>query len=136
MAKGVCRRVVAVAVAAGAAVLGFPAPSGAATVIIVRPGQSIQAAVDAASPGDTILVEPGSYAEPGVACPANPAQKCAVAITKDGISLVGLTQGQRQVVLVNPGGQDVGIQVARTGDPGCLADPAIRVQGSLVKGFT
>src|SRR5215471_11716838 len=136
MAKGVCRRVVAVAVAAGAAVLGFPAPSGAATVIIVRPGQSIQAAADAASPGDTILVEPGIYAEPGVACPANPAQTCGVAITKDSISLIGLTEGQRQVVLVNPGGQDVGVQVAKTGDPACLSDPAKTVHGSLVRGLT
>ena len=51
MAGGVYARVVAVAVAAGAAVLGFPALSGAATAIIVRPGPSIQAAVDAASPG-------------------------------------------------------------------------------------
>src|SRR5229473_7430742 len=133
---GVSTRVVAVTVAAGAAVLGFPALSGAATTIIVRPGQSIQAAVDAASPGDTILIEPGSYAEPGVACPANPAQTCGVAISKDGISLIGLTQGGRQVVLVNPGGQDVGIQVARTGDPACLHDPARRIRGSLVRGLT
>jgi len=90
-------RVVAIVLAAGAAVLGFPALSGAATTIIVRPGQSIQAAVSAASPGDTILVEPGSYAEPGVACPANPAQTCGVAISKDGISLIGLMHGRRQV---------------------------------------
>jgi parallel beta-helix repeat protein len=38
--------------------------------------------------------------------------------------------------LVNPGGQDVGIQVAKTSDPACLTDPAQTVQGSLVKGFT
>src|SRR6266567_978627 len=136
MAERVGARVGVIAVAATAAVLGFPAVSGAATTIIVRPGQSIQAAVDAASPGDTILVEPGSYSEPGVACPANPAQTCAVAITKDGISLIGLTRGRRQVVLVNPGGQDVGIQVARTGDPACLSDPARRISGSLVRGVT
>src|SRR5712691_6462456 len=136
MAGGVSARVVAIVVAASAAVLGFPALSGAATTIIVRPGQSIQAAVDAASPGDTILVEPGSYAEPGVACPANPAQACAVAISKDGISLIGLTRGRRQVVLVDPGGQDVGIQVAKTGEPACLGDPAKRIRGSLVRGFT
>jgi parallel beta-helix repeat protein len=136
MAGRVRARVVAIAVAAGVAVLGFPALSGAATAIIVRPGQSIQAAVDAASPGDTVLVEPGSYAEPGVACPANPAQTCGVAISKDGIGLIGLTHGRHRVVLVNPGGQDVGIQVARTGDPACLSDPASTVQGSLVRGFT
>jgi parallel beta-helix repeat protein len=136
MAGRVRARVVVVVLAAGAAVLGFPALSGAATTIIVRPGQSIQAAVDAASPGDIILVEPGSYAEPGVACPADPAQTCGVAISKDGISLIGLAHGRRGVVLVNPGGQDVGIQVARTGDPACLSDPASTVQGSLVRGFT
>lgn len=136
MARRVGVRLVAIALAVGAAVVGFPAASSAATTIIVRPGQSIQAAVDAASPGDTILVQPGSYAEPGVACPANPAQSCAVAITQDNISLIGLTHGQHGVVLVNPGGQDVGIQVARTGDPGCLSDPAKTVQGSLIRGFT
>lgn len=136
MAGRICGRVVAVALAVGAAVLGFPALSGAATTIIVRPGQSIQAAVDAASPGDTILVEPGSYAEPGVACPADPAHTCGVVIAKDGISLVGLAHGSRRVVLVNPGVQDVGIQVAKTGDPACLSDSAKRVQGSLVRGFT
>jgi hypothetical protein len=82
MADRVYARVVAVAVAAGAAVLGFPAPSGAATAI-VRPANRSRAAVDAASPGDTLFVEPGSYAEPGVACQANPALTCGVAIAKD-----------------------------------------------------
>jgi hypothetical protein len=68
---------------------------GAATAIIVRPGQSTQAAVDAALP-DTVFVEPGSYAEPGIACPANPALTCGVAIAKDSISLIGLMHGRRQ----------------------------------------
>ena len=122
--------------AVGAAVLGFPAPAGAAATVIVRPGQSIQAAVAAAAPGDTIVVEPGRYAGAGVACPANPAQTCGVAIAKDGISLIGLSHGSHRVVLMNPGGQDVGIQVAKTGDPACLSDPAQRVQDSLVRGFT
>ena len=48
-------------------------------------------------PGDTVFVEPGSYAEPGIACPANPAATCGVAIAKDGISLIGLMHGRRQV---------------------------------------
>jgi len=48
-------------------------------------------------PGDTVFVEPGSYAEPGMACPANPALTCGVAIAKDGISLIGLMHGRRQV---------------------------------------
>ena len=31
--------------------------------VVVRPGESIQAAIDAAEPGDVILVEPGTYSE-------------------------------------------------------------------------
>ena len=45
---------------AGAAVAGFPVRSSAATVIIVHPGQSIQAAVDRARPGD----RPGTNSRP------------------------------------------------------------------------
>src|SRR5260370_42220069 len=37
------------------------APASAAATIIVTPGQSIQAGVNAARPGDTVLVEPGVY---------------------------------------------------------------------------
>jgi parallel beta helix pectate lyase-like protein len=44
--------------------------------VVVRPGESIQAAVDAADPGQTITVLAGSYRE-------------NVAITKDGITLRG-----------------------------------------------
>ncbi len=135
MARRAGVQVVAIALVAGAAVVGFPAAAGAAVTITVRPGQSIQAAVDAASPGDTILVKPGRYAEPGVACPADPAQTCAVAITKDGIRLIGLARGGRGVTVVNPGGQDVGIQVAKSGNPACLSDPAETVRGSLVRGL-
>jgi parallel beta-helix repeat protein len=37
--------------------------TGAAENIYVSPGESIQAAVDRSSPGDTILVKPGEYNE-------------------------------------------------------------------------
>ena len=39
------------------------ATTAEAAVIKVSPGESIQAAIDVAFPGDTILVEPGIYEE-------------------------------------------------------------------------
>ena len=66
------------AIALGVA-LGAPnaaAASSVAKVIVVGPGQSIQAAVNQAQPGDTVLVKPGVY-------------KQAVLIRTDGITLRG-----------------------------------------------
>jgi hypothetical protein len=39
------------------------APAFAGSTHVVRPGESIQAAVNAASPGDTVIVKPGEYYE-------------------------------------------------------------------------
>jgi parallel beta-helix repeat protein len=64
------------ALIAGVLLLMGAAPASAATRV-VHPGQSIQAAVDAAAPGDTIVVLPGTYHE-------------AVLVTKDGIKLRGV----------------------------------------------
>jgi nitrous oxidase accessory protein NosD len=67
-----------------ALVLAFALPAEAKT-IRVHKGQSIQAAVDRAKPGDRVLVSPGVYREEGTPCPAVSAQTCAVAIKKHGI---------------------------------------------------
>lgn len=67
--------IIGVAIAATVTV-AVAAPVGAGAAIIVRPGESIQAAVDAASPGSTIVVKAGTYAE-------------HVTITTDGIRLLG-----------------------------------------------
>ncbi|MFB6989887.1 nitrous oxide reductase family maturation protein NosD [Streptomyces sp. NPDC056178] len=64
-------------VVASTAGLGAAIPSAsAANAHVVRPGQSIQKAVDAAQPGDTVVVLPGTYRE-------------SVLITKAGLTLRG-----------------------------------------------
>jgi parallel beta-helix repeat protein len=75
---------------------------------VIAPGESIQAAVDAAQPGDRIFLRPGIYAQ-------------AVTITKPGIKLVGLgrrlgSHGRAAVILENPGDEENGITVTDAGD--------------------
>ncbi len=59
-------------------------------VVVVRDGESIQAAVQDAEPGTTIQVMPGTYRE-------------TVFIDKDGIRLIGVIQGSERPVLDGEG---------------------------------
>jgi len=96
-----CAALILAAVAIGC---GESETNGPPTVT-VRPGQSIQAAVDAAAPSTVILVEPGVYHE-------SPAASRAVTITTEGIQIVGLSTPGKPVVLENVAGQKAGIWVS------------------------
>ena len=122
---------------AAASLLLLSAPA-AAKNWVVHPGQSIQAAVDQAASGDSIVVLAGTYHEPGVPCPSDASHTCAVVVSKPGISLVGVPNHKRAVILENPGGQNQGIAIAAPGANGatCLDDDAQRLSGSSVTGFT
>ncbi|MEO6894715.1 MAG: parallel beta-helix domain-containing protein, partial [Ginsengibacter sp.] len=72
--------------------------------IVVHRGGSIQAAVDAAAPGSTIMIEPGIY-------------KGEITITKSGIQLIGMDCSvNEKVVIKNSGDEDCGIMVHKGGD--------------------
>src|SRR5215813_14322395 len=114
------------------------AAPGYSATLLVRPGQSIQHAVDRAQPGDTVAVLPGTYHEAGRPCPTNANHRCAVVVTKDDIRLQGLGTPGHPVLLEASPGQDQGIAFAKPGATGsvCLTTPSQRIQGAAVRGFT
>jgi parallel beta-helix repeat protein len=88
--------------------------------IVVRPGQSIQRAIDIAQPGTRIYVLAGTYREQSD--PTN-----GLTITKNGISLIGQNTKKKRVVLENAGNQRNGIVVVpedRVDCMGCHTDLA------------
>jgi parallel beta-helix repeat protein len=112
--------VITMALALVAALDLMGAPAALAATVNVGPGQSIQAAINAASPGDTIVVAPGTYRE-------------NIEINKNNITLQGTPGG---TVLAPPGAAKVthnACFVSATNFDGiCLA----QVSGVTVSGFT
>ncbi len=81
---------------------------------VVHSGQSIQAAIDAATAGAVIRIEPGTYRE-------------ALTIDKAGLRIVGLGgEGKPGVVIQNPGGVDDGVTVGPNGDGFALENVTVR----------
>ncbi|WP_269858211.1 right-handed parallel beta-helix repeat-containing protein [Streptomyces sp. RPT161] len=107
-------------------VAGFVAapPASAANRHIVRPGESIQEAVDRASPGETLLLLPGTYRE-------------SVEVTVPGLTIRGM--GPRTVLA--PGATRSGTACARAGHGICVTGtpdqpiPGVRIRSLAVSGF-
>jgi len=80
----------------------------------VSPGESIQDAVDAAGPNQTIVIEPGIYHE-------------SIVVDKPGIKLIGKRDPHGQgVIIENPGDEENGIFVSDNGDGFMLARVTVR----------
>ncbi len=128
-----------------AVVLFATATVAQAAVHRVYPGDSIQIAIDGASPGDTILVEPGIYHE-------NPNSRFGLHITTDNLRLIGKVKkgrGEAGKVILTPaappveggGVQQTGVYAApatctpedEVGDEFCEGN---RLKGFYIRGFT
>jgi parallel beta-helix repeat protein len=82
--------------------------------IVVKPGQSIQRAIDLASHNTRIYILGGTYRE--IADPTN-----ALTINKSGIKLIGQSNDDKRVILENAGNQRNGIVIVPSEVNDCMS---------------
>jgi parallel beta-helix repeat protein len=101
---------------------------GTPAALTVKPGESIQAAVDAAAPGDTITVMPGDYTE-------THSGTAAVRVTEPLKLLAKSKPPDVKVrILPNPGQKDgILVEPANPGDPDI---DGVEISGFTVEGFS
>jgi parallel beta-helix repeat protein len=105
--------------------IALAAPLGAAasssSAIVVGPGQSIQAAVNQAQPGDTVLVKPGVYRQ-------------VVMIRKDGITLRGSGDFRGGTVLEPPSAPPHNLCATAFGPTGvCIVGKKVSQTGVVIQ---
>jgi len=124
------RSAFASAVLVSAGILVLPATTSGAASATVRPGQSIQAAINAAAPGATIDIKEGTYAE-------NLEISKAVTLEADDVTLVPPATPSNS--LCNQPGAVTGIcihgELDANFNPVSLVD-GVRLEGIEVKGFS
>jgi parallel beta-helix repeat protein len=92
----------------------FPPGQLKRNTIVVKPGESIQAAIDRAEEGTRIFVLAGVYREIG-----NPTN--GLNITKSGIRLIGQKTPNKRVIIENAGNQRNGIVVVPPLEKDCMS---------------